>query len=222
MANTLPVSNNRLVQLLASKPIILQLLKFAAIGALNTALDFIILNYVTKSLGITSGVELGFLNIISFSAAIIQSYLWNKAWTFAASSTSLLGNAFRLMLVGGLGFISFVLVFVGAAYSIVDTYYLFILIVFLIAEIILWFSFGLRLISNQGENVGKQFLGFLIVSFIGLLINSGIVVLASNWLAPALGHLINADTIKNVAKIMATGVSLIWNFVGYKLIVFKK
>ena len=47
---------SKVEKLLAEKPIILQLLRFAAIGVINTALDFIILNVVTKSLCINSGL----------------------------------------------------------------------------------------------------------------------------------------------------------------------
>lgn len=214
--------NQKLTQLLAEKPVILQLLKFAAIGSLNTALDFIILNYVTKSFGVTSGLNLGLLNFISFSTAMIQSYLWNRAWTFAATTLSPLRNLFRLIIVGGLGFGSFALVFIGGLYSVVDTYYLFILIVFLIAEILIWYGFGLNLSQKVDVGASHQFGVFMIVSLIGLVINSAIIVGASIALAPMLTSMINADTIKNVAKILATAVSLIWNFVGYKLIVFKK
>ncbi len=214
--------NQKLTQLLANKPVILQLLKFAAIGALNTALDFIILNYVTKSFGVTSGLNLGLLNFISFSAAMIQSYLWNRAWTFAASTSSPLSNLFRLIMVGGLGFISFALVLIGGLYGVIDNYYLFILIVFLIAEILIWYGFGLSLGTDADTGVGHQFGIFILVSLIGLVINSAIVVGASIALAPVLTNLINADTIKNVSKILATFVSLVWNFIGYKLIVFKK
>lgn len=221
--NTLTTYNQKLAQLLASKPVILQLLKFAAIGTLNTALDFIILNYLTKSLGITSGVTLGLINMIGFSAAIIQSYIWNRAWTFASAITTPLANACRLMVVGGLGFVAFVLVFIGGLSSVADTYYLFILVVFLVAEMVIWYGFALSMKTGSSDpQITHQFGMFLIISLIGLLINSGIVAAASYALAPTLTNLINADTIKNVAKILATGVSLIWNFIGYKLFVFKK
>ncbi len=214
--------NQKLTQLLAAKPIILQLLKFAAIGSLNTALDFIILNYVTKSFGVTSGIELGLLNVISFGMAMVQSYLWNRAWTFASTNAAPLANLWRLIVVGGLGFGSFVLVFVGGLYSVADTYYLFILIAFIVFEIIIWFGFGLSVGEGTNVGVGHQFGIFILISLVGLLINSAIVVGASTALAPSLTSMINADTIKNVAKMMATLVSLIWNFVGYKLFVFKK
>ncbi|MDQ3018407.1 MAG: GtrA family protein [bacterium] len=213
--------NARLSALLERKPIILQLLRFAAIGALNTALDFIILNYVTKSLDVTSGVQLGVLNAISFTAAIIQSYVWNRAWTFSQTSGTPLQNAYRLVLVGGLGFAAFVATILGAAYGAVPVYYLIILAGFIISEVSLWILFGLTIRQAQ-QSIGNQFAAFLAVSVVGLLINSLIIAIASYFLAPSLKESVNADTVKNIAKALATGVSLIWNFVGYKMIVFKK
>lgn len=220
--STLSLYNQRLAALLSAKPVILQILRFAAIGALNTALDFIILNYIAKSLGVTSGVSLGMLNVIGFSAAMVQSYLWNRAWTFHSFNISPLANAFRLMVVGGLGALAFLLVLIGSGQGAAENYYLFILIVFIVAEIIVWYAFGLKLSSDNDTRIGHQFASFMIVSIVGLLLNSGIVALASVALAPSLSSLINADSIKNVAKILATFVSLVWNFLGYKLIVFKK
>lgn len=214
--------NQRLANLLVAKPVILQILRFAAIGTLNTALDFIILNYVTKSFDVTAGLPLGMLNAISFSAAMIQSYLWNRAWTFSNFKISPLGNAFRLVVVGGLGLLSFLLVIFGGIQGALENYYLFILVIFIVLEILIWYSFGLKLSDKNDAGIGHQFTIFIIVSLIGLVINSGIVALASLALAPSLTSLINADSIKNVAKILATGVSLIWNFLGYKVFVFKK
>ncbi len=115
MPNGVSLFSGRVTALLNSKPIILQLLRFAAIGSLNTALDFVILNYITKSFNVTEGLQLGILNVVSFTAAIIQSYLWNRAWTFNSNTVSSLQNAIRLILVGGLGFASFVAVIIGAA-----------------------------------------------------------------------------------------------------------
>lgn len=66
----------------------------------------------------------------------------------------------------------------------------------------------------------KEFLQFLIVSIVGLLINGGIVYMITTWLKPMFGM---SDAIwANAGKIVATVVSLIWNFIGYKYIVFKK
>lgn len=219
---TLTLFNQRLANLLVAKPVILQILRFAAIGTLNTALDFIILNYVTETFGVVSGVPLGLLNVISFSAAVIQSYLWNRAWTFSSFNLSPLSNAIRLGIVGTLGFISFLLVILGGLQNAADTYYLFIFVVFIVVEILIWYAFGLKLNGKDDKGVGQQFAVFMFISLIGLLINSGIVALASIALAPSLSSLINEASVKNAAKILATGVSLIWNFLGYKLVVFKR
>lgn len=199
----------------------MQILKFVAIGSINTALDFIILNYITKTFDVTSGTTLGILNIVSFTAAIIQSYAWNRAWAFAESGvTSLYQNAVRLFMVGGLGLLAFVAVFLGSAKDAASTFYLLILGAFVIIQLCLWKAFALKF-GNQ-QKAHNQFAVFLIVSLVGLLINSVIVVIATHYITPYLEMSINPDVIKNVAKIMATAFSLIWNFIAYKLIVFKR
>lgn len=217
----LSVMGGRITALLHSRPVILQLLRFAAIGSLNTALDFIIYNYVTKSFGVTSGVALGVLGVIGFIAAIAQSYLWNRAWAFHANNVTTFQNAFRLILVGGLGFAAFVATVLGAANEAAPVFYLMIFGAFIISEIALWILFGLT-ISDGGGEISHQFAAFVIVSLVGLVINSTVIVAASYFLSPILETYTNEDTIKNVAKAMATGVSLVWNFLGYKMIVFKK
>ncbi len=72
--------------------------------------------------------------------------------------------------------------------------------------------------KNSAEGGRKPTL-FLVVSIIGLLINSGIVYVITNHVNPMFG--ISAQLWLNVAAVVATGVSLIWNFIGYKLFVFK-
>ena len=58
---------------------------------------------------------------------------------------------------------------------------------------------------------------FLLVSGIGIVINSGIVILATSYPVVSIG----AKTWLNLAKVCATLFSLAWNFLGYKFIVFK-
>src|SRR5688572_11734167 len=135
---------NALQRLLTEKPIILQLLRFAAIGVLNTAIDFIVLNVISKALGITSGFTLGTINIFGFIAAVIQSYYWNRSWTFDPSQTAdAVKNFFRLVIVGGLGFLGLIAVLAGAQYGALPFYYILVLVVFLAAEIAVWVAFGL-------------------------------------------------------------------------------
>ena len=66
----------------------------------------------------------------------------------------------------------------------------------------------------------KEFLQFLIVSIVGLLINGGIVYMITTWFQPMFG--MSEVSWANAGKIAATVVSLVWNFIGYKFIVFKK
>ena len=70
------------------------------------------------------------------------------------------------------------------------------------------------------KNVTGQFLQFVGITLIGLLINGIIVYMISTWVSPMLG-LSNVAWV-NLAKVIATVVSFAWNFTGYKFIVFKK
>ncbi len=215
---------NSLSGLLERYPIILQLLRFAAIGILNTSLDFIVLNLVTKTLGIESGLRLGSINIIGFSCAVVQSYFWNRHWSFSSiqADLALLRNAIRLILVGGLGLVAMIAVLYGARIEAHPVYYLIVLVVFLMTEIVFWFTFGLNRLQAQATEPHKFFI-FLVVSVVGLSINSGFVALISHFLiASSLAAQINVDLIKNLAKILATAVSMVWDFSAYKFIVFKK
>lgn len=72
----------------------------------------------------------------------------------------------------------------------------------------------------KGKDVTEQFLQFVAVSLVGILINGGIVYIITTWVSPMFG--LSAVVWANVAKIVASAVSLIWNFTGYKFIVFKK
>lgn len=59
-----------------------QFAKFAESGILNTLIDIGILNALMWSTGIVSGTLIIPLNAISFSCAVVNSYFWNKFWTF--------------------------------------------------------------------------------------------------------------------------------------------
>ena len=137
-----------------------QFSKFATVGLLNTAIDFAILNILTIITGFTVGVGLFVLNTISFTAATVNSYFFNKHWTFRDKS------------------------------------------------------------RDEEE---KKFVQFLAISVVGAGINGGVVVLVTTFISPMFASLGLADQLwVNIAKVFATGVSLVWNFVGYKFIVFKK
>lgn len=65
-----------------------------------------------------------------------------------------------------------------------------------------------------------NFVTFMIVSIVGIAINTATVYLLTNYVPP---QVVESPVLwANIAKVLATGLSLVWNFLGYKLIVFKK
>ncbi len=138
-------------------PVIFQLGKFASVGFANTAVDFGILNILILMFGISGGLIYSVFKGISFTFAVIHSYLWNKFWTFR---------------------------------------------------------------KKEVKQAGEEFLGFLVVSFVGLGINVGIASLVVNYIAAPIQ--ISPNVWANIGAIFAVVASMGWNFIGYKFIVFKK
>lgn len=65
-----------------------------------------------------------------------------------------------------------------------------------------------------------QFSQFFVVSVIGIILNGTVLTGITSAITAPFG--IGPQLWANVAKLFATGVSLVWNFIGYKLFVFKK
>lgn len=63
-------------------PVFRQIGRFAIIGVLNTVLDFAILNVLISISGIAEGPWATAFKGISFIVAVVNSYYWNKYWTF--------------------------------------------------------------------------------------------------------------------------------------------
>jgi putative flippase GtrA len=146
------------VSLVSGKlPVLLQMAKFAAVGGLNTLLDLGVLNILILFSGIAVGLGYSFFKAISFIVASINSYLWNKYWTFG---------------------------------------------------------------SHSGTDKIKEFSQFFVVTLVGFGINLAVASLVVNLMAPVGG--VSPALWANIGALLATIVSLVWNFLGYKFIVFKK
>lgn len=74
--------------------------------------------------------------------------------------------------------------------------------------------------SKESEKSGVKFSQFLGVSIVGIVINSAIVFALTTYMPPIMG--LSPKLWANAAKVFATGISLVFNFVGYKFWVFKK
>lgn len=70
------------------------------------------------------------------------------------------------------------------------------------------------------EKTSKELLQFFVVSIIGFLINVGIASIVFKFVSPVAG--LNVDQWAIVSAAIATAVSMFWNFLGYKFIVFEK
>jgi len=70
---------------------------------------------------------------------------------------------------------------------------------------------------------GREFGQFFIVSAIGFGINVGVASLVVNVIGNPFAYSGVSDTIwANVGALTATFCAMVWNFLGYKFIVFKK
>jgi putative flippase GtrA len=73
--------------------------------------------------------------------------------------------------------------------------------------------------THSATRAGRQFVGFFVVSAIGLLINVAAFAAINNH--AALGGDIPPRTWANVAAAGAAVTSILWNFLGYKFVVFR-
>ena len=74
--------------------------------------------------------------------------------------------------------------------------------------------------AKETTQTGKEFFQFIAITLIGMAINTAIVYSVTTLISPMFG--LSEGLWANLAKVAATGISLIWNFTGYKLLVFKK
>jgi putative flippase GtrA len=79
---------------LAGYPAVRQFLRFGCTGLLNTAVDFGTLNLLVLLAGIYSGAGLVPFNVVAFAAASLNSFTWNKLWTFGRRDRAPLGREF--------------------------------------------------------------------------------------------------------------------------------
>lgn len=133
-----------------------QFSKFVAVGFLNTALDFGVLNLLSMITGITAGFVVGGVNIPGVALSVTNAYFWNKFWVFK---------------------------------------------------------------DRDDKSIFSDLPKFAVVSIAGILINSGIVILLTTYVPVPV--FLTDERWLNLAKVAASFVSLITNFLGYKFLVFR-
>ncbi|NQU99810.1 MAG: GtrA family protein [Parcubacteria group bacterium] len=64
------------------------------------------------------------------------------------------------------------------------------------------------------DEIPQEFVKFITVSIIGAIINSSILFAFTTFVEPVFG--LSEGLWANVGKLFATGIALVWNFIGYK------
>ncbi|HXK35573.1 MAG: GtrA family protein [Candidatus Nomurabacteria bacterium GW2011_GWB1_47_6] len=139
-------------------PVLATFSKYAAVGLLNTAIDFGVLAVLIYLTDYQKGetYKLVFLNSAAFLVAVVNSYYWNRLWSFQV----------------------------------------------------------------RGSGSSGEFAQYVGVTLIGLLLNNTVIAIGTKNFEPFNG--LTAQDWALTVKGFGTIVSLIWNFVGYKFIVFRK
>ncbi|MBU0546669.1 GtrA family protein [Patescibacteria group bacterium] len=138
-------------------PVIFQAGKSFLVGILNTFIDLGILTILMEKFQIFVGLYYVLFKATSFAVATLNSYFWNRTWTFEK--------------------------------------------------------------KGSGTNL-KETSKFYLITAGGFLINLAVSSFFVNFLGPMFG--ITAKLWAYVGAIAAVFLGFIWNFVGYKFIVFKK
>ncbi|HYB73225.1 MAG TPA: GtrA family protein [Candidatus Sulfotelmatobacter sp.] len=81
-----------------------QFLRYGCTGLLNASIDFGTLNLLVAITGVYSGIGLVPLNVVAFMAASLNSFVWNRLWTFRRRGRGRLLRelaAFYMVAIGG-------------------------------------------------------------------------------------------------------------------------
>jgi len=74
----------------------------------------------------------------------------------------------------------------------------------------------------SGSKTHHEIMKFLLVTLVGLWVLQNIVIIGCNWMLNSLFTTKNSIVFNATSKLLATGVSLTWNYYCYKNYVFKK
>lgn len=159
---------------------LIQVLKFVIVGVLNTFVDLAILNFLIWVSGVgESGITYTIFKAVSFTAAVVNSYYFNRIWVFRGDQTKQVGTEFSKFIVISV---------VGAVVNVG------------VATLVVTFEEGM-------------------VAFIHMI---PLISPTYDWFVTTLVNLTSPDFAvwPTVAALFGTLAGLVWNFLGYKFIVF--
>ena len=86
-------------------PVIFQFAKFGAVGAFNTFFDWGVFSLLMIATNVHEGFGVSIFKSISFIAAMVGGYFWNKYWTFNARENSSPDELMKFSAVSFAGFV---------------------------------------------------------------------------------------------------------------------
>ena len=86
-------------------PLLFEVVKFGVVGVLNTLVDFGVLNLLILIFSVASGVWFSLFKSLSFIVAVVNSYVWNKFWTFESDRRTNTKEALSFFVVSVIGFV---------------------------------------------------------------------------------------------------------------------
>ena len=138
----------------------------------------------------------------------------------------LIEQILKFSVVGG---ISFVVDFVVYALlcNVLMVHYIFAGVAGFFVSVVVNYILSMKFVfvSKEDMHKGKEFVIFVVLSLIGMGLNSLILFLCIDvvytyWMW--LNHLIDIETMNLLAKIVATGIVMVYNFVTRKIFLEKK
>lgn len=118
-----------------------------------------------------------------------------------------------------LGLLAFLILISGITSGII--YSIFKAVTFVIATVSKYWGDKVWAFEKKETNgLGKEFTKFFLVTLVGMVINVGVASLVVNLIGPQFG--LSKTIWANLGGIIAAFATVLWNFTGYKFLVFKK
>lgn len=97
-----------------------QVVKYGVVGLSNTLITMVVIWVMMKLFGCREGLS----NLTGYVAGLLNSFIWNKRWTFKGSSTGWRKGAVRFAVAFGICYVlQYVLILVLNSRLTIDHYY---------------------------------------------------------------------------------------------------
>lgn len=141
-------------------------------------------------------------------------------------SNKLIEQIFKFAVVGGISFVVDFFVY-GFTCNVLGIHYIIAGVLGFVISVIVNYLLSMKFVFKSKDDIskGSEFIIFVILSLIGMILNSVILYLCIDLLYmdwKFLQKLVDVESMNLVAKVVATGVVMVYNFVTRKIFLEKK